>query len=215
MRELPMLAKAEVVRNILAGRQTQHRVPMKPQPESIRDRMTIPYTGTAEQLKSQLEDIGRNPKYQIGDHVYVRECFALVNKMQYGGGMYSDYQGVRFKADNKLYATVADRPEKEWEEAEPDWQDKWHSSMHMPKRLARIWLKVTGVRAEKLQDISEDDAKAEGVDLSLIKTPTPIAGVHHFSYKESFKELWNSCYGKGAWESNPWVWVFDFERLKR
>ena len=82
----------------------------------------------------------------------------------------------------------------------------------MPKEAARIFLKVTDVKAERLQDISVIDIVREGVTLpnyaeeaiKVVKYPDPF---------EIFAELWQSINGKGSWEKNPWVWVYSFEKL--
>jgi hypothetical protein len=99
-------------------------------------------------------------------------------------------------------------------------------SIHMPKAACRIFLKVVNVRVERLQDISESDAIAEG-----IITKTEITGLvmgqkndHHKNYvghkswvlpKDSFKGLWKSINGIESWDANPWVWVVEFERIEK
>lgn len=75
---------------------------------------------------------------------------------------------------------------------------KWKPGIHMPKEACRIFLKVTEVKVESLQDISQEDAKAEGV-LRV----------------DLFRDLWKSINGPESWESNPWVWVISFERIKK
>ena len=81
--------------------------------------------------------------------------------------------------------------------------DRWRPSIHMPRAAARLFLRVTGVRCERLQEISDADAKAEGMD-----SPSyPII---------QFKDLWRELNDKRdgcGWESNPWVWVYEFERV--
>ena len=93
---------------------------------------------------------------------------------------------------------------------------KWKPSIHMPKFAARIWLRVTDdSRPERLQDISEEDARREG-----ITEPVPVHGKQcdasqgregHWSYRQAFFNLWESLHGKGSWEKNPWVWVHSVE----
>ena len=97
-----------------------------------------------------------------------------------------------------------------------DANEPWKPSIHMPKEAARIWLKVTNVRVERLQDITDKDAEREGAqpdnpfDYDVDKWPN----------LEHFKEIWNSTIKKSyidsyGWQTNPWVWVIDFERCER
>lgn len=89
-----------------------------------------------------------------------------------------------------------------------------HPSIHMPRWAARTFLTVTGVRIERLQDISEADAIAEGVE-RIAYGPFEIDGhpVHPMTstYYDAFAALWDSIHGPGAWDANPWVWVYNFE----
>jgi len=80
----------------------------------------------------------------------------------------------------------------------------WKPSIHMPRYAARLFLEVKAVRVERLQDITEADAMAEGV------LPFNNQALRAKSY---FEELWNAINGKGAWESRPWVWVYEFMRV--
>lgn len=89
---------------------------------------------------------------------------------------------------------------------------KWKPSIHMPKRIARIWLKVTDVRAERLQDITEDEAKREGVSRNSPRK--------HLKDRFMFFKIWNRTIKKAelptyGWEANPWVWVIEFEECKK
>lgn len=98
----------------------------------------------------------------------------------------------------------------------------WKPSIHMPKDAARIWLKRTGTRIERLGDISEEDAIAEGIHREWDGTaywyknyldtfPSNFKGVP----KRSFQSLWNSINGPESWDANPWVWVLEFERIEK
>lgn len=100
-----------------------------------------------------------------------------------------------------------------------DWQrndiadvTKWKPSIHMPKEAARIWLKVTGVRMERLQEITEVQAQAEGCNSGLLTGACTARG--------QFEDLWNSTIKKSdidryGWDANPWVWVIEFERCEK
>ena len=106
-----------------------------------------------------------------------------------------------------------------------DWQrndiadvTKWKPSIHMPKEAARIWLKVTGVRLERLQEITEVGIQKEGVEVD----PKECAGKFDFISELFllFQRLWNSTIKKSdidryGWDANPWVWVIEFERCEK
>jgi hypothetical protein len=89
------------------------------------------------------------------------------------------------------------------------WGGKWKSGRYMPKEASRIKLHVKTIRVQRLQDISEEDAKAEG----CLLTSKTDKGYLFADYKTSFIEYWEDIYGKGAWNINPWVWVIKFEKL--
>lgn len=109
-----------------------------------------------------------------------------------------------------------------------DWQrddiadiTKWKPSIHMPKEAARIWLKVTNVRVERLQEITEDGAKAEGAidNRGFIHSPENEYDCIHTA-QEHFIKIWNSTIKKSnldsyGWSANPWVWVIEFERCEK
>lgn len=84
----------------------------------------------------------------------------------------------------------------------------WKPSIHMPRNLSRILLEITSVHVERLQDISEADALAEGVPHSLNLPGGRFA-------RENFEHLWWTINGDGSWESNPWVWVVEFKRVQQ
>jgi hypothetical protein len=97
--------------------------------------------------------------------------------------------------------------------------DKWTPSIHMPRWASRITLEITGVRVERLQAISEEDAKAEGVppagDLLPDYPGTYLTPKGDFATAEvAFQRLWQSIYGADSWQANPWVWVIEFKRVE-
>jgi hypothetical protein len=98
---------------------------------------------------------------------------------------------------------------------------QWRPSIHMPKWAARIWLEITGVRVERLQDISEEDAKAEGVhqfpDTGRWKDYVPERGaplLSHATARDSFFSLWEAINGTASLAANPWVWALTFRRVE-
>jgi hypothetical protein len=132
------------------------------------------------------------PTYKVGDILWVRETWADTK----------DSPGnIHYKAS----ATEADL---EWLK---DCGVKWKPSIHIPRDAARIFLKVTNVRAERLQDISEDDAKAEGAKVQGAN-PYDLP----YTHQKGFRRLWDELYapiGDSGWDANPWVWVISFERV--
>lgn len=146
--------------------------------------------------------------YQIGDILYVREtwCALPVNE----AGHMRGHSVYYYKADRDL------RPE--------GWRGNWHPSIHMPKEAARVWLKVTDVSVERLQDITEDGAKAEGIYTPNCRgcNATFRCDFWNEGYNEfdEFMEIWDSTIKKSdidhyGWQANPWVWVIEFERCKK
>ena len=83
----------------------------------------------------------------------------------------------------------------------------WKPSIHMPRKVSRITLEITGVRVERVQDISEEDARAEGV------LPTPLQRSFHTWGRCLYEKLWEQINGPNSWDANPWVWVIGFKRV--
>nr|DAZ64879.1 MAG TPA: ASCH domain protein [Caudoviricetes sp.] len=187
----PILFNTEMVRAILDGRKTCTRRLVKPQPD---EKLTFPLgfvTDSTEKKEVGCFGFGINEyggfiqyaklPYQPGDILYVRETW---KKAPNGYYYYEDWQ----KDD------IAD-------------VTKWKPSIHMPKEAARIWLKVTDVRVERLQDMTDDDAEAEGC---FDYTSTALG----------FFDVWDSTIKKSdldryGWNANPWVWVIKFERCEK
>lgn len=132
-----------------------------------------------------IQDI--HARYQPGDILWVRETWAAWSPT------YGTAPRLIYKADDNAPAGV-----------------KWRPSIHMPKKAARIFLRVTGVRVERLQDISGEDIRAEGVLGKHFRAPTRGAFADVWNHTLKRKDL--PLYG---WESNPWVWVIKFERIDR
>lgn len=136
--------------------------------------------------------------YQPGDILYVRETWC------------DDRQFTHDSTPGRYFYKASERG-----------NFKWKPSIRMPKEAARIWLKVTDVRVERLQEITEDGAKAEGAidNRGFIHSPENEYDRIHTA-KEHFIKIWNgtikksnlNCYG---WDANPWVWVIEFERCEK
>jgi hypothetical protein len=95
-----------------------------------------------------------------------------------------------------------------WEQGDDTW--RWKPSIHMPKSASRIWLMIEDIRVERVQEINEEDAMAEGVDYHWYNKE---ANIKIQSAKSLFKELWVSINGQASWNANPWVWVIQFRVL--
>ena len=224
----PILFNTDMVRAIMYGRKTCTRRVIKPQWEECPACKYVHneyiYDKMAENVYCArcgypMEPERRSP-YQPEDILYVRETWSE----------WTD--GYLYKAWNSPFPQAGESPVM-----------KWHPSIHMPKEAARIWLKVTDVRVERLQDMTDDDAEAEGMpdslDYPVDKAYCPLCkgegiigtiDVHSLghmdvdcpycdSYRKRFENLWNSINQKSldsyGWDANPWVWVIEFERCEK
>lgn len=193
----------EMVRAILDGRKSCTRRLVKPQPD---EKHTFPLgfvTDSTEKKEVGCFGFGINeyggsiqyakPPYQPGDTLYVRETW-----MDYAGlTMYKADCDI-YRLDSLNFAGFV-----------------WHPSIHMPKGAARIWLKVTDVRVERLQKIAPQGAWKEGARCSCLHPVPDCAG-----NKTAFVNIWNSTIKKSdidryGWDANPWVWVIEFERCEK
>lgn len=189
----PILFNTEMVRAILDGRKTCTRRILKHDVETI---LNSPYHKAHPEVEDkQIISKLCQPPYQPGDILYVRETW---KKAPNGYYYYEDWQ----RND------IADIT-------------KWKPSIHMPKEAARIWFKVTDVRVERLHEISEDGAKAEGAidNRGFIHSPDNEYDRIHTA-REHFIEIWNNTIKKSdidryGWDANPWVWVIEFERCEK
>lgn len=209
----PMLFNTEMVRAILDGRKSCTRRLVKIQPKD--NEYTVVFTRKDVQIKTE-KTTAKSP-YQPGDILYVRETWERFECWNCEG----DERGNCPKEPKKsvLDKTCGCYMYRATDEINGD--AKWHPSIHMPKEAARIWLKVTGVRVERLQEITEDGAKAEGAidNRGFIHSPENEYDSMHTA-REHFAEIWNSTIKKSdfdryGWGENPWVWVIEFERCEK
>ncbi len=177
-----------------------------------------------ESVPLALSDI---QKVNVGDIIWVRETFRQYYEVDAEGYTDFDKQIIEYKADNPLPVVLADGDG--FAELNKNGEEKyvpWKPSLFMPKSACRLFLKVTNVRVERLNDISESDAICEGIE-SIGKNPE-FGGVTYsgeffenygktgYSFLkpiESYKSLWEKINGKDSWEENPFVWVYEFEVL--
>jgi hypothetical protein len=207
MKERPILFNGEMVRAILEGRKTQtRRVVQHPTIGSVA--RVNSYRGSSAFDLIMSNDEGTVipcPYGKPGDRLWVRETFC--QKLD-------DDDMFVYNADGNLDASCcyyrADLIDVDFPAG-----GGWSPSIHMPRWASRITLEITGVRVERLNEISDDDAFAEGV---LPNWAGPRSG---FSIKNpapsgaAFADLWESINGPGSWAANPWVWVVEFRRVEQ
>lgn len=202
----PILFNGDMVRAILDGRKTVTRRVVKPQPELVYVNGEQRDIVNRDQIAFKVMDKGGKdcytfPPYQLGDILYVRETWC------YG----SDTTQILFEPEPRAYdiQNKADYPHIDKDLI------RWRPSIHMPKEAARIWLKVTNVRVERLQDITTDQIEAEG-----IKTEHPYRPLNGEEKLYAFSQLWASTVkeediNRYGWQANPFVWVIEFERCEK
>ena len=207
----PILFNTDMVKVILDGRKTCTRRLVK-----FLSGKNPKWTGYIKYgsmlYNGKNEPCIRTQPYQPGDILYVREtwCALPVNE----AGHMRGHSVYYYKADRDL------RPE--------GWRGNWHPSIHMPKEAARIWLKVTDVRVERLHDITYNGALREGSE--GIRCDHVALGVHGCTDcmntgwieppQVEFMQIWDSTIKKPdldqyGWDANPWVWVIEFERCDK
>jgi len=199
MKEKPIIFSTPMVQAILAGNKTMTRRVIKPQPERKLTKYIFLGDSFFRDDDLNLDEVPwgnyKEAPYQVGDHLWCKETYCP-------------------DADNRpIYRADCDSS-----------VIRWKPSIFMPKWAARIWLEVTAVRVERVQEITEEDAKAEGLSMILGNMDRP-------STRWYFKNLWDSINAKRkptkydieyqseigticpyAWASNPWVWVYSFRR---
>ena len=228
MKIKPILFSTDMVEAILAGAKTQTRRVIKVKP-SIVEVVKIGFSAFTND--DQFEVMGKDETglyggslfdlpFATGDVMWVRETWQDTNFLNVNK---SDF----------AYIYKASKNGTEWALNTPNW--KWRPSIFMPKIACRIFLKVTNVRIQRLHEISEDDAKAEGIT-TLFPSDSPHYNPNHFTNytwhgrggddsftgysntetaKDSFQSLWYQINGLASWQLNPYVFVYDFEIVER
>lgn len=229
----PILFNTEMVRAILDGRKTCTRRLVKPQPD---EKHTYPLGFVTDSTEKKevgcfgfgIDEYGGSiqyakPPYRYapGDILYVRETWERFECQNCEG----DNNGNCHKnpQESVLNRTCGCYMYRATDEISGD--AKWHPSIHMPKEAARIWLKVTDVRVERLQEITNDGCVAEGIYPSNCRGCNAAFGCdtcidEGYSEIDEFTEVWNSTIKKSdidryGWDANPWVWVIEFERCEK
>ncbi len=222
----PILFSAPMVRALLDGNKTQTRRLIKPQPQMVADKRIEPWQGTPAVILSLLADSGRKCPYgQPGDHIWVRETF-----FGYGRWVtrYSQKKGrdewhfidMTIECD-RTYPYDADSPEVPLAarrgRALPGWYMR--PSIFMPRAACRILLEIISVRVERLQDISDADIVAEGIEMKALAESQDRYDIAckgsgasgRATERTAWRDLWEST--GGDWDANPWCWAIAFKRV--
>lgn len=240
----PILFNTDMVKAILDGRKTVTRRAIKPRyRDDEYGFMVIGDDATGERhVEKYDEDEGSfypcrvvNPPYQIGDILYVRETWKIGAWKHIGGLIAVDYKADNFPRCEWIQTKDLEIFEKYWiqstedalkadlsadEKGEYHWKPgeaptRWRPAIHMPKDAARIFLKVTDVKIQRLQHMDSEDAVKEGMI-------DPYTNGKYFSHEpmKDFIPLWDSTIKESdieeyGWEANPWVWVIEFEKIEK
>ena len=226
VKERPILFSAPMVRAILDGRKTQTRRIVKPQPPADSCCPIIGSYGVDWDYCGARTPASRNPYGVQGNCLWVRETFDIVDDpaayhkddgprevVEYEGEIYECDDAVRRGPNGERWVVdyAATPPRRAMDVAGVR---KWRPSIHMPRWASRITLEIESVRVERVQEISEADAAAEGVGgMRDMRFAVALGNLHSTAHRPNFADLWNSINGSGSWELNPWVWVLTFKRV--
>ncbi len=182
----PIIFSTPMVQAILDGKKTQTRRVIKI--DDAPENWKISIAGTSI-VRTEPYDV-KLPRYAAGDILWVRETWAK--------RIHSDNR-YYYKADNNLGA-IFNRED-----------DKWRSPFFMPREAARIFLRVTNVRVERVQDITPNECTKEGVEWEAMEVGGEfVRGIFNGIWDSTIKKIDLSLY---SWNANPWVWVYEFEHL--
>jgi len=236
VKEHPILLSGEMVRAILDGRKTQTRRIIKPQPlkfptwvkagKWIDDGFNEPCFHIFSNDGISAEWVVKCPFGKPGDRLWVRETAWIAPRFF---GERSDCNATDAEGFGRYIGYDADMSG-DSRRCAKEYGVKKTPSIHMPRWASRITLEITGVRVERIQDISEEDALEEGVDEIIcpqcgcsgrrshgdtIRTmcSSEGCGLDFLSAIEGFNKLWESTY-PGSWERNDWVWIIDFKKVE-
>ncbi|WP_313083241.1 morphogenetic protein [Atlantibacter sp.] len=223
MKERGMIFNGEMVRAILDGRKTQTRRIISERHLNLIDLGSqigecYPLECGIDHDNSQSYYREHCPFGKPGDRIWVRETFQgpLVSE-----DLLEEYRAYPEKFEKPQYCEYAadGRAKPEYCDLDDNLRHGWLPSIHMPRWASRILLEITDVRVERLNSISEDDARAEGVPPAGYLVPhypnTYLTPAGDFATaKIAFQRLWQSIYGEESWQADPWVWVVEFKRVE-
>lgn len=191
-RDYPILFDTQMVRAILSGEKTQTRRLFKsPLSKAMEPALEIWQDGCEWIARSKNGKCYKQPITcpwgNTGDLLWVKETWAPA------------LGDIAYKADYSKQVL-----------SEPGNKGVWHPSIHMPKTASRIWLKITDIKAERIQSVSEEDAKAEGCGAAKIYGFSEIG---QSNFREGFFAKWITIYGIESYYENPWLWAIKFHRI--
>ena len=217
MKERPILFSAPMIRAILAGTKTQTRRLIKPVGNDkgfvLQDYGDGFWPYRSEDGESgfyrdrdgyDTEERIKCPHGQPGDRLWVRESFSGPYCMEAQDGMAAAPPSTWAHESRIWYWADGDPTHGDWTRPRP--------SIHMPRWASRITLEITGVRVERLHEISDADAMAEGMESYALNGKPSVTGKLNLP-SEYYRYLWESINGPGSWDANPWVWCVSFSRL--
>lgn len=202
------------VQNIIVGRQTRLSRPVKPQPSSLATEFSFNprswpkkpwgarFKYPSEPDRYEITDAYKCPFGKVGDVIAAKET----------------YQYIDFMGEDNGYVYKESQNGKDWEENSEGWT--WRSPVTMPLSACRLWLRIKEIRCERIQDISQEDIVAEGIETmegfmsELCIWRDSVFGIHR-TRKTFFKDRHNSIYGPESWDLNPWFWIIIFEKTDK
>lgn len=197
MADRPILFSGPMVRALLDGRKTQTRRTLNPQPDDI----------VEGQISTQL-------RIAVGDRLWVREAHALLSRLAYRGSIGTGTIAQQEHPTDGYTAAVFR------EGFDRSGRPQWRPSIHMPRWASRLTLTVTDVRVERLQNCSEADAIAEGIErhksgwmpysTAFYDGDGITPANYHADPRISYMQLWDRINGRGAWDANPWIAAYTF-----
>ncbi len=209
MKERPILFNTPMVQAILSGQKTQtRRIVNKAPTTEINHRLIaldngwnwqVDQQGIVPTMHREIHNPMVCPFGQIGDRLWVRETFRLYDLDECP---HADFPCGCPRNGTPLYKASHDCGDGE----------KWKPSIHMPRSACRLILEITNIRIERLNDITSEDAKAEGFDYST--HPSAIQMGYAIGAKTNFRFTWEQIYGQNEWNKNPWVWVIEFKVIQ-
>jgi hypothetical protein len=218
MKSRPILFSAPMVRALLDGSKTQTRRVVSKNDAALLEFLAEDTDQLGQKIEAGVirvwcddypeegSDLLKNRYGTVGDQLWVRETWYCDDfRVQRGPYLKPDDLDVTIQDGTLVYAADGLTPY----EAE---QPVWKPSIHMPRWVSRITLEITSVRVERLQDISEADAAAEGWTRQSERSNDPE--VHQDAARDWYSDLWEQINGAGSWALNPWVWVIEFKKVK-
>lgn len=221
----PIMFNGEMVKAILAGDKTQTRRIIKPQPDIRNNETGLFEMGDDGSFQMKIDgyegriyDYPVNPKYFKGEILYVPECQSV---QRVKTSECERFVRVTYKADSSVACVPVSAGEwnrlAKYDYKERSLKSKWLSPYWTTKETARLFLRITNVKVEKLQDVSTEDIRKEGVDLDDL---CPFGTITRKEYEYAFQNIWdktlkNDDLFKYSWEANPFVFVYEFERVEK